>query len=231
VKALGGSNPPSSAEIDRNPGEKMAPHRHYWNNFYQKTSVNPPPSQFAAFVAGEELEAGDLAILEIGCGNGRDAVLLSRDFRSYTGLDRSPESIRRCQDLSLKRSSFFILDIGEAVSSAAKEVWEKKDHFDVIYARFFIHSISEEQETFFLEFVSRVLSPGGRLYVEYRTTEDKALPKETDDHYRRFIEPELLVKTASNHGLELVYGIEGRGYAKYGKDDAHVARQVFIKRG
>jgi len=207
----------------------MTPHRQYWSNHYARTSVAPLPSQFAAFVAGEELPAEELEILEIGCGNGRDAGLLSQRFRNYTGIDRSPEAIQSCGNLPLERSAFFVHEIAEGLTSAMKEVWGQREKFDVIYSRFFIHSISDEQETSFFELVNQGLCVGGRLYVEYRTSEDEVLPKETEDHFRRFVDPGSFAERAGNFGLKLVYGVEGRGYAKYGEDDAHVARQVFVK--
>jgi tellurite methyltransferase len=64
----------------------------------------------------------------------------------------------------------------------------------------------------------------GRVAFEFRTPDDVALPKVTPDHYRRPVDPDMLVDKLEGRGFTVTYRVEGRGMARWGDDDAHVCR-------
>ena len=96
-----------------------------------------------------------------------------------------------------------------------------------LYARFFIHAITDEEEQVLLDLAAAVTRPGDLLAVEYRTIRDQVGAKETEAHYRRFVLPATFQARALERGFEVTYAVEGFGFAKYRHDDAYVARTLF----
>jgi ubiquinone/menaquinone biosynthesis C-methylase UbiE len=105
------------------------------------------------------LNGQGLDILEVGCGSGYGAVVLSRlKPKSYLGIDLMPEMI----DLALKRkdvphSVFRVMDATGMVSipDASK---------DVVVIFDILHHIPRWREV--LSECSRVLRPGGAMFLE-----------------------------------------------------------------
>jgi hypothetical protein len=52
----------------------------------------------------------------------------------------------------------------------------------------------------------------------------------TQQHYRRFVSPATFQARALGRGFEVVYAVEGFGFAKYRLDDAYEARAIFVRR-
>ena len=96
-----------------------------------------------------------------------------------------------------------------------------------LYARFFVHAITDGEEEVFLDLAAKVTSPGDVLAVEYRTVRDQVGAKETETHFRRFVLPATFQARALERGFEVTYAVEGFGFAKYRHDDAYVARTLF----
>ena len=74
----------------------------HWDEYYKKDNTPLFPSPFAEYVANK-LNVLNRTILEIGCGNGRDAKFFSSQGHRVTGLDRSCEAIELCKKLYSKR--------------------------------------------------------------------------------------------------------------------------------
>lgn len=202
----------------------------YWNTYYASTGApqRPLPSQFAAFVAGEL--TGPSRLVELGCGAGRDSVFFAAHGHDVTGIDGSSAAVEACTRLasSLGESATFLagrIDDPELASTVRVEPGRT-----VVYARFFVHAITDEEEAAFLDLAARLTSPGDRLAVEYRTVRDASGAKVTGQHYRRFVDPTAFNAHAVQHGFDVEYAVEGFGFAKYRQDDAYVARALLVKR-
>lgn len=206
----------------------------YWDRFYRGRGKPSIPSQFAVFVC-DYLQPGQ-NVIEFGCGDGRDSFFLAAEGYRILGLDASGQAISTCRERLAQQkelaADFLRLCVSadwtaEQIDGAARDL---KQRFDprkptAIYARFFLHAISEQEEIAFLKLVRALLSDG-LCAVEFRTHRDFYLKKETSPHYRRYIDPLDFHARAHASGLEPMYFIEGFGYAKYKGDDAHVARFV-----
>ena len=59
---------------------------------------------------------------------------------------------------------------------------------------------------------------------------DKKKNKIFRSHYRNFLNPTTIKKLFSLNSFRLIYSIQGRGFAKYKNEDAHVVRQIFEKK-
>jgi hypothetical protein len=97
----------------------------------------------------------------------------------------------------------------------------------VVYARFFMHAITESEERSFLGLAAQLTQAEDMLAVEFRTSRDVAQSKVTGAHYRRFIDPLQFLNRVTEYGFTATYFVEGFGFAKYMEDDAHVARFIF----
>ena len=104
---------------------------------------------------GLDLRGAD--VLEVGCGNGYAAALLTTGgVRSYTGLDVMPEQLAIARDRRLLRASF--------VQGSADDLsMFPEKSFDAILDFCILHHV-EGWRTFFDE-SRRVLRDGGSIYV------------------------------------------------------------------
>lgn len=212
--------------------EQFVDRKGYWASFYSAESRGRslmPPSQFAAFVA-QELEPAS-AIFDVGCGNGRDSLFFAEMGFKVVSLDGSKDAIRfveeQAKERDLENIKFIVGDIkGPKLREAIEQLESKKV---CIYARFFLHAISEKEQEIFLETLSDNLRPGSLVAFEYRTVDDQFLQKEAPPHFRRYQSSESLKAKLQDAGFEEIYAIEGQGFAKYKMDDAIVARCIFEK--
>lgn len=204
----------------------------YWTRFYSEKSRSDslqPPSQFAAFVA-QEIEPGS-AIFDIGCGNGRDSLFFAALGFKVMALDQSEKAIdatrKSISERGITNLHCVVGDVtgpylGNAISGLGSRT-------ACIYARFFLHAITEKEQNIFFQTLSEKLQPGHRLVLEYRTTADQFLEKYAQPHYRRYQPAEHVNTALKGLSFQLLYENEGQGYAKYKDEDAIVARSIFKK--
>jgi SAM-dependent methyltransferase len=209
----------------------------YWSSYYGNRVAPVLPSQFALFVANE-VGTGELppigTIIDVGCGNGRDALFfLGLGYRVY-GIDRSVVAIEACREL-LDGYGKEVRSRGDFAEAAADapSLWRDLANGAsgpvLVYARFFFHAIDEQAQASVLCEVADLLARrGGAFCAEFRTLEDSACAKATPDHYRRFIDPDAFASCVEEAGMHVVWQAEGRGMAKYRQDDAHVARVIAL---
>jgi SAM-dependent methyltransferase len=199
----------------------------YWDEYYaaRATTRRPLPSQFATFVAGE-LERPH-RVIELGCGNGRDSIFFASYGHQVTGVDGSEAAVQACSALAgaLGESATFLQSAIDDPALADRLSGSEGPH--LLYARFFVHAITDAEEQRFLDLAAALTSPGDVLAVEYRTVRDQVGAKETGAHYRRFVLPATFQARALERGFEVTYAVEGFGFAKFRHDDAYVARTIF----
>ena len=216
--------------------------RGHWDAYYSRKKPDEPwsvnPSPFAVFVTDQ---AQPVRLLEIGCGNGRDALYFASRGFQVVGVDYSPPAVELCasraQEAGLD-ASFEQLNIYDVVDVARFNA-ANAGSFDALYARFFVHAITEQGEEDLLRVAQAVLRPGGRCYLEFRTNHDMraqagraiSANEREDGHYRRFVDPDVLIARAKAHGLDLVSRHEGHGLAAFKDEDPHVARLVLARGG
>ncbi len=211
--------------IVENPVDNSA----YWNQYYKNRVCPEEPSPFAQYVATLVEPGRDM--VELGCGNGRDAVFFAARGLHITALDMSQEAISQLQSRGLPNAQFLC---GDFVNSNIHQ----PDSYDYAYSRFTIHSINHNQEQVLLGNLFRGLRPGGKLFIEVRGVNDPLFGKGKqvernaffyDNHYRRFIVLDELVESLERHGLRVEYAQERTGFAPYGNDDPPVIRIVAAK--
>ncbi len=198
----------------------------YWEQYYSSAELTRPvSSQFAAFVAGEL--ADRQRIIEFGCGTGRDALFFASYGHQVVAVDASRAAIEHGASLARElgeKVDFIAADIDDP---SLPDIIPLSESPTTIYARFFIHAITEREEDAFLECASKLTRPGDLMGLEYRTLRDQSGAKATGTHYRRFINPADFQFAATERGFHARYSVEGFGFAKYKNDDAYVARGIW----
>ena len=111
----------------------------------------------------------------------------------------------------------------------------KKINFSVVYARFFIHAISEKLENRLL-YKLKLMSPiNCHICLEFRTTKDRLMKKgkkiskyeRLTDHYRRFINVNNFIKKIKKYNFEIIEIKQGINFSKFGSDNPHICRLIF----
>jgi bifunctional enzyme CysN/CysC len=204
----------------------------YWDSYYQKRKAPISPSSFALFCSANFLDK-HCHILEFGCGNGRDSFYFSKSNR-VTAIDESKVVVdtnrSRAEQEGVLNIDFLQGEFGTEIKGLPREV-------DAVYGRFVIHAMPEEAETRALLESWRLLKDGGKLFLEFRTTQDALMNKgeqlsgteRITDHYRRFVDFSKFCLKLSELGFVLEYSIEKQGLASFGSDDPVVGRVVAIK--
>lgn len=209
--------------------ENMVDNTAYWNQYYKNRVCSEEPSPFAGYVA-TLTEAGK-HIVELGCGNGRDAVFFARQGLRVTALDMSSEAITQLKSRNIPNADF---RQGDFVNSDIHQ----PESYDYAYSRFTIHSINCNQQQVLLGNVFNGLRTGGKLFIEVRSVHDPLFGKGKqvernaffyDNHYRRFIVLDELTESLERRGFLVEYAQERTGFAPYGNDDPPVIRIVAVK--
>jgi len=209
--------------------ENPVDNQDYWNQYYKNDVCSKQPSPFAQYVA-TLIEPGR-RLIELGCGNGRDAVYLAGQGLRVTALDLSSVTIDYLRAQNVPNAEFICADF---VNSDIHQ----PNAYDYAYSRFTIHSINKNQEQLLLQRVFSSLRPGGKMFIEVRSVHDTLFGKGQqlehnawfyDNHYRRFIVLDELVAELEKCGFLVEYAKESTGFAPYGNEDPAVIRVVAAK--
>jgi adenylylsulfate kinase-like enzyme/SAM-dependent methyltransferase len=202
----------------------------HWSSYYSdKASVAAiqAPSPFAAFV--DERLPDNTRLLEVGCGNGRDARHFARRH-SVIAIDRSEAAIETASADNAGRVRYIAASLPEVADGLVSSL-------DVVYTRFVLHAMTLEEELAGISAASQVLRAGGEFWIECRSINDPlALKGEVisateriHGHYRRFIVADELVERLKSVGFEVNYIVESNGLAVFADDDPVVIRVCAIK--
>ncbi len=190
----------------------------YWKDIYSKQSEGERPSLFAQYIA-TTFQLSGKRIIELGCGNGRDAIFFANANANVTAIDQCDNIIelldgrfKKVDNLTFKCLDFTCLD--------------DTMPFDFVYSRFTLHSISKGQEQKVVKWAHRNLNPYGKLCIEVRGQKNEifqvGIPVEGEpdafilnDHYRRFLNFESFCDELKTIGFRIDYAKEEKGFAPY----------------
>ena len=200
----------------------------YWNNFYsKKTSLDKInfPSQFSMFTLSNDIKKN--LLIEFGCGNGRDAHYMSKYYKRVICYDSSnfviKNNINKFKDI--KNLKFVNHDIIKKNDLNFLKKYKK-----TIYARFFIHSLKNDEIDIFIKILSFLLKKNEKIFLEYRTDLDKKTKKTFKKHFRNYLDPKKIINLFKKENIENIYSNTSYGYALFGNEDPHIARQIFVKK-
>ncbi len=212
--------------------------KNYWNIYYKQHGEDKgisKPSSFAKFISDNYLKNKKLNIIELGSGNGRDAIFFAQKGHKVVALDQSIKALdfqkksldyRVSKNLHIKAVDF------------VNENYSKFSKIDVFYSRFSIHSISKSDELILLPNLYKALKSEGFLCIEVRTTKDPLFGKGkslgeniflNDNHKRRFIETNEFRKQVTDLGFKELYFIEENNLSIYKNDNPVLMRIILQK--
>lgn len=202
----------------------------YWNEYYKKNIAPSEPSDFAKYIL-KYLESGK-KLIELGCGNGRDAIFLSNNKIDVVAVDQCESSINNFKSSVSSDNIDFVAD--DFIETKLLE----KESFDYVYSRFTLHSISEEQENKLINRVYEALKKDGLLLIEVRSVKDEIfglgeeIARNTyvyNNHSRRFVVLDELVEKLKAIGFEIDFVDENNNYAIY-KDQNPIVIRVIARK-
>ena len=197
----------------------------YWEKYYANNKILPP-SMFAIFV--QEMLSISTSILELGCGDGRDAIFFAENGHLVTAVDRSHEAIKKLSELKLLN----------AVQADFSELVSVINHsYDIVYSRFSLHAVDEKLARTTLEFSEKVLRTDGRIFIECRSTQDEMYgvgEKINEDtyfntHFRRFIKMEDLKQELINLGMKIEFAAVDSNFAPH-KDVNPIVNRIIARK-
>lgn len=201
----------------------------YWDQYYKNHLCPEEPSLFAQYVA--TLVEPGRRMIELGCGNGRDAVYFASRGLDVVALDTSKTAIAELRKKNVRNAEFQCRDFISAEAHPFQQ-------YDYAYSRFTLHAVSQSQERTLLKNLQGSLRIGGKLFIEVRSVNDPLYGKGRqiernaffyDNHYRRFIVMEELTDLLEKLGFRIEYAQERTGFSPYANDDPPVIRIVAVK--
>ncbi len=204
----------------------------YWENYYKKQVAPAEPSRFARFVMGQFVSSGQ-RLVELGCGNGRDANFFGENGVKVVAFDQATTEIEElnranlCNNVTFRSGDFTQLE-------------NDTKGFDAVYSRFTLHSVDSSGQARALAWAARNLVDGGLLCVEVRGQKNSLFGKGEpvdgqhdafifNDHYRRFLNKDELDQQVMGLGFDIVSSEESKGFAPLGDEDDFFIRHVASK--
>ena len=203
----------------------------YWNKFYKKHTLIIKPSNFSQFIKKEFLKKKKIKnILEIGCGNGRDAFYFSKYATKIVSIDNSQQAIIKSKNNERMQKNIIFLK--KNILSRFNVVVK---NFDLIYARFFLHTINSIEEDIFLNLLKKISNKKTIVALEFRTTKDKLFKKgkkiskneSITDHYRRFVEVSNFKNKLKKLNFKIIYFKQSVNLSNFKNDNPNLCRIVF----
>lgn len=181
--------------------------KEYWKNFYERKGTIKTPSSFAHFFVNSfEFLTPDVSIVDLGCGNCRDTRLIALYSNNVTGVDYSSWA----PDVGYK---FVQSDIEKYIKNPCSH--------DIVYSRFFFHSISDKTIDKILKWTKDA------LVAEFRVIGDK--PTLYTNHKRNLIDSEAFLKKLIKMNYKVLFFQVGSGLAQYKNEDPLVCRVIATK--
>ena len=194
--------------------------QNYWNEFYKANSIVHEPSSFSRHVEDNYFESGK-SLLELGCGNGRDAIFFAEKGKKVSALDLSSETILSLSSMSVKNAEFFNQDFSQLSNFR---------DFDYVYSRFTLHSIDDKTEQVVLQQLPKVLKSGGLFLLEARSLKDENLAKTFGTgHFRRYLDYDVIVDQIERLNFKVLEKVESQGLSPYKDEDPFLIRIVAKK--
>lgn len=203
--------------------------RDYWEAFYGDPTPPLPqePSRFASWVC--ERDSSGLPLVDIGHGNGRDAVWFASSGREVVGVDFAWSALRHTQKrataegVELEQWLYNLNELRHAMVVGAR-LAQAGPH--VVYARMFVDAVRPLGRDHLWRVASMATRGGGRLYLEFRADPDAVDDFVYGGHVRYPTKPDAVISELVAAGATIVEQVEGRGLAPLGREDPYICRLV-----
>jgi SAM-dependent methyltransferase len=158
-----------------------------WEQFFLKDKrvEAAPPTQFVRSAATAFAVEGKRAVLDLGCGAGRDTFYLADQRFEVTGADLAGSGLEIARRLSAGREN-----PPRLLKADARDLPFPAERFDAVYCFGLLHEFTDESTAerdvqSVMSEIARVLPPSGLLALAVLAGD----PKEGLPHVRLFTEP------------------------------------------
>ncbi|MBP6985261.1 MAG: LicD family protein [Alphaproteobacteria bacterium] len=196
----------------------------YWDHFYPTENLPREPSTFAQFILSQNYLQPGAKVLDLACGNGRDTFAFRANGLEAFGLEQSVAAVG--SNLAHARASGIKNEIFLVQNVCDWQAMASFTDYDAIYARFFIHAITQEEQVGFMSYLS-ILPPQTKVFLEFRTDKDPMYQMSVQkgeligktDHYRRYIPFEKFCAELVSCGFDILHAEEKNGLSVAYKQD------------
>ena len=211
----------------------------YWDNYYHRHGKDRSitrPTSFAKFCLKNFFNRIKLNIIELGSGNGRDAIYFANHNHNVTAIDQSIKAIdieKECLDTKIKNKL-----LPKALDFVLED-YSQYEKINIFYSRFTLHSITKSDEIILLSKVYNALENEGLFCIEARTIKDPLFGlgefcgQNTyiyNGHKRRFIDSKIFRKQVSELGFKELFFIEQNNLSIYKNDNPILMRIILEKK-
>ncbi len=201
--------------------------RKYWDAFYARAGRSLPTeaTRFARWVV--DRYPSERPLVDLGTGNCRDARWFARRGRCEVMAIDYTAGAMRLRPLPDKRVTRQLMNLNDLrhVMSLGVRLSRYEQPVD-LYGRFLLHSLDADGRANVFRLASMSLRRGGRLFLEFRTTDDRARRHVFRTQKREFLDPDQVARQIEEAGGRIVHRVAGVGRAPYQREDPHVCRIV-----
>lgn len=192
------------------------------DDFYAHDAITSP-SAFAQWIA--EAGADIAAVIDLGCGNGRDAVFFADRGLPVTAIDSSSYAVAAARALVGGRQGIDVVE-GDVLEHGRLTALRNsvRGGSVLFYARFLLNGLTEKEEQRFLKELGDAILPGDVVALEHRTDLDATLKKARFRSFRRFVPADDTLNQLQGLGFEVLDQQSGTGLAKFEREDPEVVR-------
>lgn len=150
----------------------MSDSKSLWVNLHKESRYRPkyPSEVVVQYVFRNFKRDGSEKILDLGCGAGRHVVFMANENIQSYGIDYSIEGVKYTREL---------LDYSghEKYTDNIKEgeltnINFANEYFDGIICFGVLYYLKEQEINIAIKEIYRILKPGGKLFLQVRTTDD-----------------------------------------------------------
>ena len=203
----------------------------FWKKYYSENhSFDQLPTSFAKYCI--QYFPKNATIIDLGCGNGRDSIFFQNCGFSVYGVDQCEKIIGALNNRT-NSNNYFSIGISELGNTLNENLIKS---INVVYARFFVHAISKEEESDLMQFLSK-LKKHTLFFAESRSIDDKNFAKGkkisqftySTDHARRFTNKNDLENKLRNINYKIIESNEDTGLAIYNDENPLIIRIIASK--
>ncbi|GAB2484990.1 LicD family protein [Jatrophihabitans fulvus] len=194
----------------------------YWREFHSHTRFDDP-SPFALAL----VEDAPRVVVDLGCGDGRDAAAFAAAGRAVLALDVADAALhpaRQRPDVEVVRC-----DVADPDALAAA-LAARPPGPALFHARFLLHALTAHERAVVLAGVTAAAAPGDRLALEFRHATDRPLVKNRRAGLREFVDGDAVAALLrDDHGWTLEQADHGTGRSPYRDEDPDLYRIVAVR--
>ena len=192
--------------------------KEYWDNFYKKNLAPHNESNFAKSTLTyiQKNKLGDLKLIDLACGNGRDTFFFSRNGIDVTGIDISVQP--KADSPIFLKENILTFDYSE---------------YNLIYLRFIVHALKEDDLD---RLLTKLKLANKNQYIFIETRSSKGISDESktetyfksaigEEHFRMLYSEAYLTDKLKNHFL-IEQIEEAQGFSIYKDEDPFCIRYI-----